>query len=509
MSEIINNSEKRKELLKHLILQLHSGVAPEQIKNRLITLLYSVPYNEVVEVEQELISEGLPVEDVLQLCDIHTAVLEGSIDTSAAKTIPPGHPVDTFIQENKALGKRIDELANLFSMLENSKDENSENYLLQIRKIFNDLSDVDKHYKRKEYLLFPYMEKAGITGPPKVMWGKHDETRGLLKTAHKALAVESKLTIEELKSLIPLVLQPVIEAIEGMIMKEEEILLPMCMDTLTDEDWYRINEETPVYGFCLYDPQTDWKPEYEEKTEAAFLSGNAIRLSSGAFDMKELEALFATLPVDITFVDKDDKVKFFSHSPNRVFERNRSVIGRDVRMCHPPQSVHIVERIISDFKSGKENKAVFWISNFKGRFIYIEYTALRSSNNEYLGIIEVTQDITDLQKLEGDRRLLSWAEEAKNNDISCKKNVDEGDDEIEPKWFDKTKITVRFDGTPIINAGGHPLEEVTTLANGLGKGEIMEFIVPFKPTPLLDVMKSKGFDVWHFGGKNYFIKLDF
>jgi DUF438 domain-containing protein len=141
---------------------------------------------------------------------------------------------------------------------------------------------------------------------------------------------------------------------------------------------------------------------------ANYIQGEAIRLSSGSYSLKELEALFVTLPVDITFVDKDDKVKFFSHSPNRVFERNRAILGRDVRLCHPPGSVHIVEQIISDFKSGKENKAAFWISSFKGRFVYIEYTALRGKDNEYLGVIEVTQDITQLRALEGDQRLLSY-----------------------------------------------------------------------------------------------------
>lgn len=124
--------------------------------------------------------------------------------------------------------------------------------------------------------------------------------------------------------------------------------------------------------------------------------------------MKELEALFVTIPIDITYVDANDKVKFFSHSPNRVFERNRSIIGRDVRLCHPPGSVNIVEQILEDFKSGKENQAKFWLSNFMGRFVYIEYTALRGKDNEYLGVIEVTQDITEFRKLQGDQRLLSY-----------------------------------------------------------------------------------------------------
>lgn len=407
MSELINNSEKRKELLKHLILQLHNGEAPEQVKSRLISLLHSVPYNEVVEVEQELIAEGLPEEDILRLCDIHTAVLDGSIDTSTAKGVPDGHPVDTFIKENRELEKRIDLTYGMFDVLKNLKDSDIGDYTMGLRSLFNQLSDVDKHYLRKEYLLFPFLEKAGITGPPKVMWGKHDETRELLKAAHEAL--KSELTREELETVCSLVLQPAIDAIEGMIMKEEQILLPMCLDTLTDENWYQIHKETTIYGFCLYDPSVEWKPELVKQEEAIFMPGNAIKLSSGSFDMKELEALFVTLPVDITFVDKDDKVKFFSHSPNRVFERNRSIIGRDVRMCHPPHSVHIVEQIIDDFKTGKENKAAFWISNFKGRFVHIDYTALRGQDGEYLGVIEITQDITDLRKLEGDQRLLSYS----------------------------------------------------------------------------------------------------
>ncbi|MDR1718465.1 MAG: DUF438 domain-containing protein [Prevotella sp.] len=407
MSEVINNSQKRKELLKHLILQLHNNEAPEIVRKRLIELLRSVPYNEVVEVEQELISEGLSEEEVLRFCDIHTAVLDGSIDTSAAKVVQPGHPVDTFKRENRALEEYIQKAKALFDKGNKLKDEEVKEYLLQLKGVFNNLSDVDKHYKRKEYLLFPFLEKAGITGPPKVMWGKHDETRELLKAAHEALLAKD-VSAGEVTTLILLILLPAIDALEGMIMKEEEILLPMCLDTLTDKDWYQIYKETPQFGFSLYDPQTEWAPESVEVGELTYKEGDAIHLSSGNFTTKELETIFKTLPVDVTFVDKDDKVKFFSHGTKKVFERNRSIIGRDVRLCHPPGSVHIVEQIINDFKSGKENVAAFWISSFMGRFVYIEYTALRGNDGEYLGVMEVTQDITDLRKLEGDQRLLSY-----------------------------------------------------------------------------------------------------
>lgn len=408
MSEIINNYQKRKELLKHLILQLHKNEAPEVVKKRLVEVLRSIPYNEVVEVEQELISEGLPEEEVLRFCDIHTAVLDGSIDTSAAKSVPPGHPVDTFKQENRALEEYTAKAKALFDQGSKLKQEDVNEYILKLKCVFNFLSDVDKHYKRKEYLLFPFLEKAGITGPPKVMWGKHDETRELLKAAHESLSVKD-VSVDEVPALIVLVLLPAIDAIEGMIMKEEEILLPMSLDTLNEEAWFQIYKETNQFGYTLYDPQTEWKPADVNTNEIVYLTEDAIRVNSGSFSIKELESIFRTLPIDITFVDKNDKVKFFSHGTKKVFDRNRSIIGRDVRLCHPPGSVHIVEQIIDDFKTGKENKAAFWISSFMGQFVYIEYTALRGTDNEYLGVMEVTQNITEMRSLEGDQRLLSYS----------------------------------------------------------------------------------------------------
>ena len=164
-------------------------------------------------------------------------------------------------------------------------------------------------------------------------------------------------TADELRSAVALLLDPVADMIGGMVMKEEEILLPMCMDTLTEEEWYKIYRETPEFGYTLFDPEDEWKPQGMNVEKVEYSSTDAIVLSSGAFDIDELEALFLHLPIDITFVDKNDKVRFFSHSPNRVFERNRSIIGRDVRMCHPPGSVHIVEQILDDFKSGRTTRS--------------------------------------------------------------------------------------------------------------------------------------------------------
>jgi DUF438 domain-containing protein len=407
MTGILNNSKKRKELLKHMILQLHNGEAPDLVRDRLVELLKSIPYDEVVEVEQELIGEGLPVEEVLRLCDIHQMVLDGHIDQSGAKSIPEGHPADTFKKENLELEKVINELEQLFSKVKNIKEVEVKQWLIKVHTQLNLLMDVDKHYRRKEYLLFPFLEKYEITGPPKVMWGKHDEIRTMLKASIEAVSSKGEISPDEAATITELVLLPAVKGVSDMISKEEEILLPMCMDKLSDDDWYSVYKQTNEFGFCLYDPQVEWKPEGREVSEITYNTGNNIQLTTGSFNLNEMEALFKTLPIDITFVDKDDKVKFFSLGPDRVFTRNRAIIGRDVRMCHPPSSVHVVEQILSDFKSGKQSSAAFWIS-MQGRFIYIEYFAIRDTKGLYLGTVEFTQDLTKLRNLEGEQRLLSY-----------------------------------------------------------------------------------------------------
>lgn len=412
MSELINNSRFRKEKLKELILKLHDGENPAEVRHQLISTLQHIPYGEVVEVEQELIKAGLPETEVLRLCDIHGEVLEGHIDLSGAKEIPDGHPVDVFIMENRELLKVTDKAQTLLDVIQHISDAEFPKYKLQIQACFNDLMDVDKHYKRKEYLLFPYLEKNEITGPPKVMWGKHDEIRDQLKGCIELLRMD-ELSKNDLLDAKDLVFLPVLKAIADMTKKEEEILFPMCMDTLTTEDWWHIHQQTLEFGFTLYDPQVDWKPEgmpgnvYENKS--VLNENGSIQLPSGSFNAAEIMAILNTVPFDMTFVDKDDKVKYFTQGKERIFARSRSIINRDVRLCHPPGSVHIIEKILDDFKSGRASHAPFWIQ-MHGKFIHIEYFALRGENGEYLGTLEVSQELSHLRSLEGEKRILSYSD---------------------------------------------------------------------------------------------------
>lgn len=408
MSELINNSQERKARLKALILKLHAGEHQEDVRAELLEQLSKVPYGEVVEVEQELISEGLPESEVLKLCDAHSEVLKGHVDLSGMKEVAEGHPVDVLRKENAELLKVCEKASNTIGEIMMNESVNLNDRLIKLRGFFNNLIDVDKHYQRKEYLLFPFLEKQGITGPPKVMWGKQDEIRELIKGGIEVLQ-SAEMTRDEFLAIAELVLNPAIRGVEDMVVKEEEILLPMALDKLSEAEWYEISRQSLEIGYCLYDPSVTWKPTWAKDDSLVDMQkeGSHIQLPSGGFSVEELLAIMNTLPVDMTFVDKDDKVKYFSQGEERIFQRNRAILNRDVRHCHPPASSHIVDKIIEDFKSGKQSRAPFWIQ-MGGKFIHIEYFALRNDKGEYLGTLEVSMDVSRYRALEGEQRILSY-----------------------------------------------------------------------------------------------------
>lgn len=409
MSEFINNNEMKLSLLKEKIRQIGNESDSQSVNEELKTLLNEVSYEDVIKVEQELFEEGINRDKMLELCDLHTAALKGLLNPDAKEQETSGHPVHTFKKENQAVKREIEILQTHFNKVnEMSADMNADEIFLAIRSSFNNLMDIEKHYLRKENLLFPFLEKYGITGPSTVMWGKHDQTREMLKNCISVMNALEKPAVEDLQSIIELLIQPAVKSIDEMIYKEEKILFPMSLDTLKQEDWMQVYNQSDEIGYCLYSPANQWEPENLAITTPGEIIDNAkIKLPTGMFNLTELTALFNTMPVDLTFVDKDDNVKFFSHGEDRIFQRNKAILGRKVQYCHPPASVHIVERILNDFKNGVQDKASFWI-NFKERFIYISYFTVRDEENNYLGTLEVTQDLTELRKLEGERRILEY-----------------------------------------------------------------------------------------------------
>ncbi len=412
MSEIINNRQQRIDIMKGLIRRLHKGEAEDKIKKQLETMLDDADYSDVFLMEIQLMEEGIDQESIQQLCDTHTNVLRSHLDLQETPQTTPGHPVHTFIEENKALTKTCGTIRHLIEQIKQTdKSDDVSPLMQQIHQHMNELMDVDKHYRRKENLLFPYFEKNNMPGPPTVMWGKHDETRQKLKLTLDALQSVDVFEKDEALSFAEMAIRDSIEAIEDMIYKEEKILFPTSLDLLTEQEWYEIYVQSPEIGFCLYVPEFEWQPEggVHKEIKKVTAHSDRIQMPTGSFKLEELISALSIMPFDLTFVDKDDTVRYFSPGKDRIFDRSRAILGRKVQYCHPPKSINTVNKIVSDFKEGKQDRAHFWIQMGE-RFIHIEYYALRDDKGQYLGTLEVTQDATEVRGLENERRLLEYDE---------------------------------------------------------------------------------------------------
>lgn len=403
MSELINNREYRRDAIKEMIKQLHEGKTVEEVKSQFEEAFAGVSATEISEAESALLKEGFPVEEIQRLCDVHAAVFKGSIEEihqQTDQTQLPGHPANTLIRENRKLQRLIEQ--EIQPSLQEDKPCLNRDTLLEG---FEKLYQVHVHYLRKENLLFPYMEQYGISAPPKVMWGVDDEIRAQLKQV-KAQIADKTVSDDEVKQSA----KEAINRVEEMIFKEENIMLPMLLETLTQEEWELIAKESKEIGY-LVDSVPEYKPVKQEKQkqsaqEEQTLLTSKIKLPSGLLEREELTAMLNTLPFDITFVDKNDVVKYFSEGKERTFPRTRAIIGRNVSNCHPPASVHIVEKIVEDFKNGVKDQEDFWI-RMGNNFVLIRYYAVRDEKGEYLGILEVTQNIKPIQEITGEKRLMS------------------------------------------------------------------------------------------------------
>ncbi len=399
MSEEINNREYRQNVLKALISQLHDGKSVDEVKGKFAEVFENVSAEEIAQAEMVLIREGVPVSEVQRLCDVHAAVFKGSIEEIHRPTDLsriPGHPAHTLKRENRAIEKIV---GSIRSKLVHIPDKEAVNAL---KHGLERLADIDNHYLKKENLFFPYMEKYGITAPPKVMWGVDDEIRAQIKAIRTNLETKN---VSQLKEQVDSLLNKITE----MIFKEESIMLPMLLENLTQDEWKIIADDSLDLGYCLIDSVPEWNPLVEKETEQVKhqeRTPGVVTLPTGTLEIEELTHLLNTLPIDITFVDKDDTVKYFSQGAERVFPRNKAIIGRKVANCHPPASVHIVEELVEDFKSGKKEHEDFWIPAGE-KYILIRYFAVRGESGEYLGVLEVTQNIKPIQTITGEKRLVS------------------------------------------------------------------------------------------------------
>ena len=408
MSELINNREFRQNTIKNILAQLHAGKTVDEVKEQFSKAFDGVSAEEISQAEQALIREGIPVQEIQRLCDVHAEVFKGSIEEIHRIDDPaliPGHPVNTLKRENHAIQKLIKELRRIIF---DSGDE-----IVPVRDSIKEelnrlYSGIDIHYKKKENLLFPYMEQYGITAPPKVMWGVDDEIREMLKVLSIGLETTALETLRQFSDAA-------FTKVTDMIFKEENILLPILLENLTQEEWKEAADGSEEFGYCLIKSVRKWEPEENGTDRTTQNSAPAsevkhsdgqIQLPTGTLTVEELTNVLNALPMDITFVGKDDTVRYFSQGKERIFPRTPSVLGRNVSNCHPPASVHIVEKLVEDFKNGVKDSEDFWI-RMKDMYVLIRYYAVRNPGGEYLGVLEVTQNIGPIQAITGEKRLVN------------------------------------------------------------------------------------------------------
>jgi DUF438 domain-containing protein len=396
------SDEERMEVLKGIIRDLHAGVEMEILRDRFARLCEHVSPTEIAQMEQSLIDEGLAEEEVKRLCDVHVEVFKQSLDTQESPATPAGHPVHNFMAENRATENILDEIDGITGEIgRHPSPETVAAHREALADLVARLSEIEKHYIRKENQLFPRLEAKGMSGPSQVMWAVHDDIRAALKIAREQASSGDpriSLSLEELSITI-----------RDMIYKEENILYPMSLESLTLEDWLMVKEGETEIGFAWIQPLFEWPRDEEIPKEepAKPVAGGLLDLDVGKLTADQVNLLLKNLPLDLTFVDEDDRVAYYSHGRERIFPRSPAVIGRKVQLCHPPSSVHIVERIVKEFKEGSRDVADFWITS-QGRYLYIRYFAVRDDEGNYRGTLEVNQNVTGIKELEGEKRLLDW-----------------------------------------------------------------------------------------------------
>ncbi len=320
--------------------------------------------------------------------------MNNNIDTVI---LPEGHPVQIYYEEKDLIHSLLEEL----SAVDTTVD------LQQYINIFNQLHTIEKRFARKENQLFPFLEKNGWTGPSQGMWSFHDNLREQFRLIQYYLKTKNAEKVTINTSFL-------VNGIYRLMEVEESVLFPNALEILKESDWIEMRKGESEIGWMLPNlpvpfpaaayvhPSEDVSPR-----ELTFSLENTSHYDEGYMTVEQVNLLFKTMPLDLTFVDENDKVIFYNRGEERVFPRSAGIIGREVKFCHPPKSVGTVLKILEEFRKGTQNESSFWI-NYKERLIYIRYFAVRDADKNYKGVIEMSQDITDIKKIEGEKRLLNW-----------------------------------------------------------------------------------------------------
>ena len=448
-----NIQNDRIEKLKSYLKRLGEGERLEAVRKNFAAEFQGVEASEIMKAEEAILAEGTPITEVQKLCDVHSALFHGTTDysnkheKSAALSQVKGHPLQTFTRENEALTKLIDRMKELLhdtdettgsgSLPVDEKQADTGKFpvdekqvdtgnLPQIAAQLLKIRGVAVHYAKKGDLLYPHLNaRYGIAGPSAVMWTADDEIRDELGALCKALqkgreAAEQNATGSFQSSQWDVKwlerLQKVLLRAEDMIYKENHILFPNCAVNFTEEDWMGIYRDAKDYADCLgvhgevWEEAENWLRKEKEAKKTVFkgtkdsqasegeedragsnFSDGVIHMPGGHMTIRQLTALLNTIPLEISFIDAEDRNCYFNEGP-KVFKRAQMALGRSVFTCHPPKVETMVRRIIGEFREGTLDRVPVWMDK-GGRTMLVTYMAVRDESGEYMGTMELVQDM--------------------------------------------------------------------------------------------------------------------
>ena len=398
MSEITNHKEERVEALTSYMRAVIEGVADgDTIKSNRI-LEHEFIASDVIELFDILFDSGYSVEQLKMPSNRLFNLLHKKLENSSVVNPKEGSLLYWIVEDNRRIEKLLEKTKIDIAALNSSGV--SGDLLTRLKSLFKDIGRVDKHYIIKENILFPLMESEWREHAClKLMWSFHDDIRKNIKSL-SSIIESNEFDLKEFNRLVGLIYFN----INTIIFREERVLISQIDQTIDSSKIDSLLRESKEIGFGFIDGD---EIEVVDEEREGSISDSFANLSTGSLSIEQLELLFKALPVDMTFVDENDEVRFYSDPPHRVFPRTTAIIGRKVQYCHPPESVDIVEKILDAFKSGTKDSADFWIK-MGSKFVYIRYFAMRDSGGKYRGTLEVSQEVSEIRALEGEHRLLDW-----------------------------------------------------------------------------------------------------
>ncbi len=376
------DAKERIGLLKSYLQRLSKGEELEAVRADFTANFNDVEASEIMQAEEELMQEGLPLRDVQRLCDVHSALFHGAtheektgngedVDRADALEHVEGHPLQTLRRENDALAALADRAL--------ERQQAGEDIGRDIEKI----RAIAIHYAKKGDLLYPHLKvKYGIAGPSQVMWTVDDEIRDELGRLTRQ-DNHDVLWNQRAKDVLTRALE--------MTYKENNILFPLCAAHFTEDEWMRIYHDGKDYAECLGVAMNTWKAAEGRQGDDVPQDSHKIAMPGGSLTLEQLTAMLNTLPMEITFVDADNINRYFNEGP-KVFKRPQMALGREVFTCHPPKIEAMVRTIIDDFRTGKRDQLPVWMEK-NGHAMLVNYMAVRDQAGHYLGTVEIVQDM--------------------------------------------------------------------------------------------------------------------